>query len=88
MRQNPGEFAPRTAPESDLQETLLGTALALGLFALLFTALVVPVVGVAAVTLLVVVGLARLGRNRLRLARVARRSQRVRLAARRSRSRP
>jgi Flp pilus assembly protein TadB len=86
MRQNPGEFAPRTAPESDLQETLLGTALALGLFVVLFTVLVVPVVGVAALALLVVVGVARVGRHRLRLARVARRTRRVRHGLRKTRT--
>lgn len=90
MRHNPGQFPPRTVPEADLQQTLVGTALALGLFAVLFTALVVPLVGVVAVALLVTVLLARFGRGHLRLARtrVARRSRRMRLARGRSRTEP
>jgi hypothetical protein len=88
MRQNPGEFAPRTAPEADLQETLVGTALVLGLFAVLFTALVVPAVGVVAAALVVGAVLVRFGRGHLRVALAARRRRRARLAAERSRTDP
>ena len=90
MRQNPGQFAPRTAPEADLQETLVGTALALGLFAVLFTALLFPVVGVVAAALVVGVVLGRFGGVRLRGARAAlrRRRRRARLAAERTRTGP
>lgn len=85
MRQNPGQFPPRTASEPTLDETLLGTALALGLFAVLFTALVVPAVGVAAVALLGVGLLARLSRGRLGDLRAARERRRLRLEHDRSR---
>jgi len=90
MRHNPNEFPPRTVPEADLQQTLVGTALALGLFVVLFTALVVPLVGVAVVALLVTALLARFGRGHLRLARkrVAPRRRLVRLARERSRTEP
>lgn len=90
MRHDPGQFPPRTVPEADLQQTLVGTALALGLFAVLFTALVVPLVGVAVVALLATVLLARFGRGHPREARtrVARRRRRARLGHERSRTEP
>jgi hypothetical protein len=90
MRQNPGQFAPRTAPEPGLHETLVGTALALGLFAVLFLALLFPVVGVAVLTVFLGAVLVRVGGTRFRGARVAlrRRGRRARLAVERSRTGP
>ena len=87
MKHNPGQFPPRTAPESDLQETLVGTALALGVFAVLFGTLLFPAVGVAAVALLVVALLVRFGRSHPP-ARPTRRGRPVRFEGERSRSEP
>jgi hypothetical protein len=86
MRRNP--HPPRTAPATDLQQTLVGTVLVLGVFAALFGSLLYPTVGVALVGLAGLAVLARFGRRRLGSIRAARRSRRVRLGRESERPQP